>query len=359
MKRREFIKKAAVGVAASSVFGPVYAQTQKRIRWRMATSWPKSLDTIYGGAITVANAVREMTDGKFDIRVYAGGEIVPGLKVVDAVQQGTVEAGHTAAYYYIGKHPAFAFATAVPFGFTYREQNAWLYDGNGNKLLGELFDDFNMLGFPAGNTGVQMGGWFRKPINSVEDLKGLKMRIPGLGGKVMARLGVTVQVLAGGDIFPALERGAIDATEWVGPYDDEKLGFYKVAKYYYYPGWWEPGPVLHFFVNKNAWSKLPKEYQNILKTAAAKANLQMMVDYDAKNPPALKRLLAKGVILRKYPLDILKAAEKEAFDLYDELAAKDSFYKKIYEDWKAFRGDINRWFGTAELAMSQYLFAKI
>ncbi len=359
MKRREFIKKAAVGVAASSTFGPVFAQTQKRIRWRMATSWPKSLDTIYGGAITVAERVRAMTDGKFDIRVYAGGEIVPGLKVVDAVQQGTVEAGHTAAYYYIGKHPAFAFATAVPFGLTYREQNAWLYDGNGGKLLGELFDQFNMVGFPAGNTGAQMGGWFRKPINSVNDLKGLKMRIPGLGGKVMARLGVTVQVLAGGDIFPALERGAIDATEWVGPYDDEKLGFYKVAKYYYYPGWWEPGPTLHFFVNKNAWAKLPKEYKEIVKTAAAEANLQMQVDYDAKNPPALKRLLKRGVKLRKFPLDVLKAAEKEAFALFDEIAAKDALYKKIYEDWKGFRGDINRWFATTELAMAQYLFAKL
>ncbi len=359
MKRREFIKKAAVGVAASSTFGPVFAQTQKRIRWRMATSWPKSLDTIYGGALTVADRVRAMTDGKFDIRVYAGGEIVPGLKVVDAVQQGTVEAGHTASYYYIGKHPAFAFATAVPFGLTYREQNAWLYDGNGGKLLGELFDQFNMVGFPAGNTGAQMGGWFRKPINSVEDLKGLKMRIPGLGGKVMARLGVTVQVLAGGDIFPALERGAIDATEWVGPYDDEKLGFYKVAKYYYYPGWWEPGPTLHFFVNKNAWNKLPKEYKEIVKTAAAQANLQMMVDYDFKNPPALKRLLKRGVKLRKFPLDVLKAAEKEAFALYDEIAAKDALYKKIYQDWKAFRGDINRWFATTELAMAQYLFAKL
>ncbi len=359
MKRRDFIKKAAAGVAASTVFGPVYAQTQKRIRWRMATSWPKSLDTIYGGATTVADRVREMTDGRFDIRVYAAGEIVPGLKVVDAVQQGTVQAGHTAGYYYIGKHPAFAFATALPFGFTYRIQNAWLVDGNGGDLLNKVFADFNMIGFAAGNTGAQMGGWFRKPINSVEDLKGLKMRIPGLGGKVMARLGVTVQVLAGGDIFPALERGAIDATEWVGPYDDEKLGFYKVAKYYYYPGWWEPGPTLHFFVNLKEWEKLPKEYREVLRSAAAEANLKMMVDYDFKNPPALKRLLAKGVKLRKFPLDVMKAAEKEAFALYNEIAAQNADYKKIFEDWKAFREDAFRWFGTTELAMSQYLFAKL
>ncbi len=357
MKRREFIKKAAAGVAASSVFGPVYAQTQKRIRWRMATSWPKSLDTIYGGAELIARRVNELTDGKFQIRVYAGGEIVPPLKVVDAVQQGTVEAGHTASYYYIGKHPAFAFGTALPFGFTYRVQNAWLYNGNGNKLMNELFAEYNMIGFPAGNTGAQMGGWFRKEINSVEDLKGLKMRIPGLGGKVMDRLGVTVQVLGGGEIFPALERGTIDATEWVGPYDDEKLGFYKVAKYYYYPGWWEPGPTLHFYVNLDAWNKLPAEYQAILKTVAAEANLQMMVDYDSKNPAALKSLLGRGVRLRKFPLDVLKAAEKEAFALYDELAAENEFYRKVYEDWKAFREDAHRWFGTTELAIGQYLFA--
>jgi len=359
VKRREFIKKAAAGVAASSVFGPVYAQTTKRIRWRMATSWPTSLDTIFGGAITVAERVKAMTDGKFDIRVYAAGEIVPGLKVLDAVQQGTVEAGHTATYYYIGKNPAFAFGTALPFGLLFREQNAWLYDGNGNKLMNELFADFNIIGFPAGNTGAQMGGWFRKPINSVSDLKGLKMRIPGLGGKVMARLGVTVQVLAGGDIFPALERGAIDATEWVGPYDDEKLGFYKVAKYYYYPGWWEPAPTLHFMVNLDAWKKLPKAYQEVLASAAAEANQKMQADYDFKNPTALKRLLKRGVKLRKYPLDIMKAAEKEAFALYDELAAQDKFYKKVYDDWKAFRTDINRWFATTELALSQYLFAGI
>ncbi|WP_457630518.1 TRAP transporter substrate-binding protein [Oceanithermus sp.] len=358
MKRRDFMKKAAVGVAASSVFGPVFAQTRKKVRWRMATSWPKSLDTIYGGAQTIADRVRAMTDGDFDIRVYAAGEIVSGLKVVDAVQQGTVQAGHTAGYYYIGKNPAFAFATALPFGLNFRQQNAWLYDGNGNKLLNEMFADFNMIGFPAGNTGVQMGGWFRKEINSVADLKGLKMRIPGLGGKVMSRLGVTVQVLAGGDIFPALERGAIDATEWVGPYDDEKLGFYKVAKYYYYPGWWEPGPTLHTFVNLKAWEALPKEYQQIYKTAAAQANQQMMVDYDFKNPPAFKRLLSKGVKLRRFSNEIMDAALKESFALFEETAAKDAFYKKVYEDWKAFREEIYRWYGTAESAYLQYVASR-
>ncbi len=357
MKRRDFMKKAAVGVAASSVFGPVFAQTSKRVRWRMTTSWPKSLDTIFGGAQTIADRVKAMTDGKFDIRVYAAGEIVSGLKVVDAVQQGTVQAGHTAGYYYIGKNPAFAFATALPFGLNFRQQNAWLYDGNGNKMLNEMFADFNMIGFPAGNTGVQMGGWFRKEINSASDLKGLKMRIPGLGGKVMSRLGVTVQVLAGGDIFPALERGAIDATEWVGPYDDEKLGFYKVAKYYYYPGWWEPGPTLHTFVNLKAWNALPKEYQQIYKTAAAQANQQMMVDYDFKNPPAFKRLLSKGVKLRRFSNDIMSAAQKMSFELYEEQAAKDAFYKKVYADWKAFRKDIYRWYGTAESAYLQFVAA--
>jgi TRAP-type mannitol/chloroaromatic compound transport system substrate-binding protein len=359
MERRDFLKAMGIvlaGTAASSMIKPVAVHAKKRIRWRMASSFPKSLDVIFGGGQIICDLVRQMTDGYFDIRIYAAGEIVPGLKVLDAVQEGSVQAGHTALYYYVGKHPAFAFGTALPFGLTYRQQNAWLYEGNGNKLINQLAANFNIITFPAGNTGVQMGGWFRKPINSVKDLKGLRMRIPGLGGKVMARLGVSVQVLAGGDIYPALERGAIDATEWVGPYDDEKLGFYKVAKYYYYPGWWEPGPTLHLIVNRRAWESLPKEYQEVLRAAAKVANLQMMVEYDAKNPAALKRLLKKGVKLRKFPSDVIKAAEKAAFELYEELASKDKTYRTIYEDWKKFRKDSNSWLGINELEMTKILF---
>ncbi|WP_123399359.1 TRAP transporter substrate-binding protein [Inmirania thermothiophila] len=358
MKRRDFIKKVGAGTVAAgaAITGAPAVHAAKRVRWRMATSWPKALDTIYGGAQTVADRVKAMSGGRFEIIPYAGGELVGGLEVFDAVSRGTVEAGHTASYYYIGKHPAFQFDTTVPFGLNYRQQNAWLYNGGGLELMRKLYAEFNIINFPAGNTGVQMGGWFRREVNTVDDLRGLKMRIPGFGGKVMARLGVTVQVLAGGDIYPALERGVIDATEWVGPYDDEKLGFYKVAKYYYYPGWWEPAPTLSVYVNTKAWEGLPKEYQEMLVTACAQANLDMQVDYDAKNPAALKRLLDKGVQLRPYSKEILAAAKREADGLLEELAGKDARFKEILENWNKFRADSNRWFSTAELGFGEFLF---
>ncbi|AEH45877.1 Extracellular solute-binding protein, family 7 [Thermodesulfatator indicus DSM 15286] len=359
MERRDFLKMAGIalaGTAAGSLIKPINVHAKKRIRWRMASSFPKAVDVIYGGGKTICDLVREMTDGMFDIRIYAAGELVPGLKVFDAVQEGAIQAGHTTLYYYIGKHPAFAFGTAVPFGLIYRQQEAWLHQGNGNKLINSLASDFNLITFPAGNTGAQMGGWYRKPIRSLKDLKGLRMRIPGLGGKVMARLGVSVQVLAGGDIYPALERGALDATEWVGPYDDEKLGFYKVAKYYYYPGWWEPAPSIHLVVNKKAWENLPKEYQEVLRAAARIANVKMMAQYDVKNPPALKRLLEKGVKLERFPDDVIKAAKKEAFDLYEEIASKDATYRKIFEDWKKFKKETSSWLGLNEFAMETITF---
>lgn len=358
MQRRDFLKKAAAGTvgAATAVAAPAVIAGPKKIRWRMATSWPKAFDTIYGGAVTVAERVKAMSGGNFQIIPYAGGELVGGLEVHDAVSQGTVQMGHTASYYYIGKNPAFAFDTALPFGLNFRQQNAWLYNGGGLEQMRKVYDDFNIVNFPAGNTGTQMGGWFRKEVNTVADLKGLKMRIPGLGGKVMNRLGVTVQVLAGGDIYPALERGVIDATEWVGPYDDEKAGFYKVAKYFYYPGWWEPAPTLSLYVNKKAWNSLSKEYQEMVSTAAAQANLQMMVDYDSKNPKALKSLVGKGVELREFSDEIMQASKKEAFALYDELAAADPTYKAIYDNWKKFKGDSDKWFSTAEMSYMKNAF---
>ena len=358
MQRRKFLKQAATGAAgAAAVTAAPAVLARKRIRWRMATSWPKALDTIYGGAQTVADRVKAMSGGQFEIIPYAGGEIVGGLEVFDAVSQGTVQMGHTASYYYIGKHPAFAFDTAVPFGLNYRQQNAWLYNGGGLEAMRKLFAQFNIVNFPAGNTGTQMGGWFRKEVNSVADLKGLKMRIPGLGGKVMARLGVTVQVLPGGEIYPALERGVIDATEWVGPYDDQKMGFNKVAKYLYYPGWWEPAPTLSIYVNSKAWEGLPKELQEMVATASAQANLDMMVDYDSKNPAALKELLGKGVQLRQYSDEILQAAKKEAFALFDELSAENAEYKAIYEQWKSFKEPSDNWFATAETAYAAFAFS--
>ncbi len=355
MKRRDFIKKAAVGTAAA-VAAPAVIAADKKIRWRMPTSWPKAFDTIYGGAVTVAERVKEMSDGNFQIIPYAGGELVGGLEVFDAVSQGTFPCGHTASYYYIGKNPAFAFDTAMPFGLNFRQQNAWLYNGGGIDQMRKIYSDFNIVNLPAGNTGCQMGGWFRKEVNTPADLKGLKMRIPGLGGKVMSRLGATVQVLAGGDIYPALERGVIDATEWVGPYDDEKAGFYKVAKYYYYPGWWEPAPTLSVYVNQAAWDGLPKVYQQMLITASAQANQQMMVDYDSKNPAALRSLLDKGVQMRQYSTEIMQAAQKEAFSLYGELAAADPAYKAIYDNWSKFKVDSDKWFSSAETAYASFAF---
>ena len=267
MKRRQFLQTAAVGAAATAVAAPAIAQSMPEVKWRLQSGFPKSLDTIYGAAEIIAKFVSEATDGKFQIQPFAAGEIVGTPQIADAVGSGTVEMGHTCSYYYFGKDPTFAIGTALPFGLNARQQNAWLYHGGGNDLLNEFYAKHNLYGMPAGNTGVQMGGWFRKEIKTVQDLQGLKMRIAGLAGQVMAKLGVVPQQIPGGDIYPSLERGTIDAAEWVGPYDDEKLGFSKVAPYYYYPGFWEGGPSIHLFVNQAKWKELPKAYQAILTTA--------------------------------------------------------------------------------------------
>jgi TRAP-type mannitol/chloroaromatic compound transport system substrate-binding protein len=327
--------------------------TTKKVRWRIASSFPRGLDTIFGAAEILADRVRAMTDGQFDIRVYPGGELVPGLQVLDAVQQGTVQCGHTASYYYTGKNPALAFDTCVPFGLMARQQTAWLLEGGGLELMREQYADFNILNFPAGNTGVQMGGWFRKELATAQDLQGLKMRIPGLGGEVMSRLGSNVQVLAGGDIYAALERGAIDATEWVGPYDDEKLGFHKVAKYYYYPGWWEPGPNLSYLVNQAAWDALPAAYKAIFSAAAQESATWMQLAYDARNPAAMARLLAYGTEFRPFSKDIMAAAQAASTDILEEKASATPAFRKVYEQWKGKRTELNAWFGLAELAYAR------
>jgi len=268
-----------------------------------------------------------------------------------------VQMGQTVAYYFKGKNPALSFDCTVPFGMTARQKNVCFCDGGGLELMREMYVDFNIIQFPCGSTGTQMGGWFRNEVNGLEDIKKLKMRIPGLGGEVMNRLGATVQLLAGGDIYPALERGAIDATEWVGPYDDEKLGFHRIAKFYYYPGWWEPGPSLSLYINRGAWDSLPKLYQDAVATAAAEANLLMLANYDAKNPPALSRLLKEGVQLRPFSEAIMTAARKTSFEIMEELAASDAFYRKVYESWKKFREESYRWFGTAEEPFARFSFA--
>lgn len=356
MTRRTFLRSAVAGIAAATAAGPAIAQSQAAITWRMASSFPKSLDTLFGGGELIVRRVAEITDGKFRIRLFAGGEIVPGLQVLDAVQNGTVESGHTAAYYYIGKDPAFAFATALPFGLNARQQNAWMYYGGGTQAMADLFKDYGCVQFPGGNTGVQMGGWYRKEIKSIADLKGLKMRIGGLGGQVLAKLGVVAQQIAGGEVYQALERGTIDAAEWVGPYDDEKLGFDKVAKFYYYPGWWEGGPQLSVIVNIKKWEALPKAYKAALEAACAESNVHMLARYDAKNPEALRRLVAGGAQLRAFPRPVMEAAQKAAFELYDELAAKSKHFRRIYDGWLKFRADQFLWFRVAEISYDNFVF---
>ncbi|MBS3027974.1 MAG: TRAP transporter substrate-binding protein [Dolichospermum sp. DET50] len=375
MKRRTIVNRlsqsaiAATGVAI--VGGCQKAQNQAAtgqtdtsnlpiIKWQMATSWPLSLETIFGGAQVLAERVKVLTNGKFIIEPRAAGEIAPGLEVLNVVSQGAVQAGHSAAYYYIGKSPALGFGTSVPFGLNAQQQNAWLYEGGGLAKLREIYArKFNVIQFPAGNTGTQMGGWFRNEVKTLNDLKGLKMRIPGLGGQVMAKLGVTVQNLPGGEIFQALQTGAIDAAEWVGPYDDEKLGLNKVAKFYYYPGWWEPGPTLEVQINLDEWKKLPPQYQAALETAAYQSNTTMLARYDTRNSEALEKLLKTGVQLRAYSQEILAAAEKASFALYDEFAAKDADFKAIYEQWKPFRDRMYAWNNLNEGSLTRYAYGKL
>src|SRR3974390_121074 len=291
MKRRDFLKVSATGAAMSAVASPAVAQSSPEIKWRMTSSFPKSLDTIFGGSTEFAKDVAEMTDNKFQIQVFSAGEIVPGLQALDATSNGTVEMSHTVSYYYVGKDPTFAIYASVPFGLNARMQNSWWYQGGGEELGNEFFKKFSVIGFPCGNTGTQMGGWFRKEIKTVADLSGLKFRIGGIAGQVLQKVGVVPQQLAGGDIYPALEKGTIDGAEWVGPYDDEKLGFQKVAKYYYYPGFWEGGPPAHAFWHLNRWNTLPKAYQAAINAASNDCFTWVTGKYDYVNPPALKRLM--------------------------------------------------------------------
>ncbi|MFP5390091.1 MAG: TRAP transporter substrate-binding protein [Gammaproteobacteria bacterium] len=355
MERRSFITKAAAGAAAGAVAAPALAQGQPTINWRLASSFPKSLDTVFGASEILTKRVSQLTNGKFNIRPFAAGEIVPGLQVMDAVQAGTVEMGHTASYYYFGKDSAFTFDCAVPFGLTSRQHTAWFDQGGGRQLMRDFFKGYGIVNFLGGNSGTQMGGWFRKEIKTVADLKGTKMRVGGFAGKVLERLGLVPQQLAGGDIYPALEKGTIDAAEWIGPYDDEKLGFFKVAPFYYAPGWWEAGANFSFYVSIKEWEKLPKDYQAAIEAASYEAHVSMQAEYDAKNPAALARLLKNGVKLRTFSKDIMDGCYKAAQDVMNEEAAKNPKFKTIYEPWKRFRNDQNMWASVAEAAMQDYL----
>jgi TRAP-type mannitol/chloroaromatic compound transport system substrate-binding protein len=355
MKRRDFLKVSAAGAAATAIASPAIAQSSPEIKWRLTSSFPKSLDTIYGGAEQVSKYVAEMTDNKFQIQVFAAGEVVPGLQALDATSNGTVEMSHTVAYYYVGKDPTFAIFASVPFGLNARQQNSWWYQAGGMELGNEFFKKHGVIGFATGNTGTQMGGWFRKEIKTVADLSGLKFRIGGIAGQVLQKVGVVPQQIAGGDIYPALEKGTIDAAEWVGPYDDEKLGFQKVAKFYYYPGFWEGGPMVHSFVNLEKWNALPKSYQAILTNATAHANTWMNARYDMQNPAALKRLVAGGTQLRPFSNEVLEACLKATNELWAEQSAKNADFKKVIDAMQAYRSDQYLWWQVAEYTFDSFM----
>ena len=357
MKRRQFIRMAGLGAAgaATAVASPAIAQSMPEIKWRLTSSFPKSLDTIYGATDLFAKAVAEATDNRFQIQVFAAGEIVPALQALDAASNGTVEMAQTAGYYYVGKDPTFAIGTSMPFGLNSRMQTAWLQSGGGGELFNEFLKNYNLIAFAAGNTGCQMGGWFRKEIKEVADLNGLKMRIGGIAGNVLAKIGVVPQQVGAGDIYASLEKGTVDAAEFVGPYDDEKLGFQKVAKYYYYPGFWDGGPTIHHMINIAKWEQLPPAYKSLIKTASSMANEAMQARYDAYNPPAIKRLVASGTQLRAFSPAILDASLKAANDLYAEIAAKNASFKKLYDHMVAFRADQYAWWQVAEFSYDNYM----
>ena len=355
MDRRSLIKNAGIaGVLAAGIAPAVHAQAA--VRWRLASSFPKSLDTIYGGAEVFAKAVKAMSGGKFEISVHAGGELMPPFGVVDGVQNGSVEMCHTVPYYFYGKNPAFALGSAIPFGLNSRQMTAWMMHGNGRKLMNEFYAKYSMVSFAGGNTGCQMGGWFRKEIKSVADFKGMKMRLGGgLIGEVMQKLGAVPQSLPGGEIYQALEKGTIDAAEWVGPYDDQKLGFNKVAPFYYYPGWWEGGPKVDFFINQKAMDGLSAENKAIVEAAAAVASSDMLAKYDALNPIALKQLVAAKTKVLPFSQAMMEAAYKASLEVYAENEAKSPEWKKIYADFRAFQRDQVLWFRFAESRFDSFM----
>ena len=357
--RRKLLKRTAAGGVATAVAGtlaaPAIAQSMPELKWRCTSSFPKALDTLYGSLEFFCKRVSELTDGKFQITPFAAGEIVPALQAQDAVTNGTVEMCQTASYFYWGKDPTFTFGTALPFGMNPRGVHAWWYHGGGDALMNDFFKKYNMYGLMFGNTGTQMGGFFRNELKNTEALKGVKMRIGGFAGSIVSRLGMIPQQLAAGEIYQALEKGTIDATEWVGPYDDEKLGFHKVAKYYYYPGWWEGSATGHLFIGMKLWDDLPKQYKAAVTAAAVEGHMWQHSRYDHVNPPAMKRLLGAGVELRRFPDDIMDASFKAANEIYAELSAKNADFKKVYDHMKAYRKEWFDWYQVADYTYDTYM----
>ena len=354
LHRRGFIKRVGIAGAVTSCATPA-VHAQPAVRWRLASSFPKSLDTIYGGAEIFAKHIKTVSGGRFEVAVHAAGELTPAFGVVDAVQQGAIEAAHTAPYYFFDKDETFAIGAAIPFGLNSRQMSAWTFHGNGLKLMREFYAAYNIINFACGSTGAQMGGWFRKEIRALSDMKGLKMRIGGIGGKVLERLGSVPQSMPGGEIYQALEKGTIDAAEWIGPYDDQKLGFNKVAPNYYYPGWWEGGLQLDLYINRKAYGALSPEFKGMVEIASMAAHVDMQAKYDAKNPAALKQLVNAGAKLRPFPADVMNAAFKESIKLYSELSDKNPAWAKIYADYAKFRGEQNLWFRFAEATFDRFM----
>lgn len=353
--RRQFVKTAAMAAAGAAIAMPAIAQAAPEVKWRLTSSFPRSLDLMFGAAEIFAQTVSDATDGKFQIKVFPTNELTPGLRALDAVQKGTVDACHTAMHYFWGKDPTFAFGTAIPFGMNSRQASAWFYHGGGNDLFNDFLRSYNCYALPAGNTGCQMGGWFRSEIKSALDLAGLKVRIGGFAGKVLQRLGSVPQQTAGSDVYEALEKGTIDAAEWVGPYDDEKMSLTRVAPYYYYPGWWEGGSTLHVAFNLDRWNQLPKAYQSILSAAAMVANQDMQAAYDARNPASLKRLVAVGTRLRAFPQDVLEASYKTTAELTKEIADSNPRFKRILDSYMAFRNDEYLWWQVGEYTYDNFM----
>ncbi len=355
MERRSFVQGAGLAGVLAAGAAPAIVHAQANIRWRLTSAFPKALDTIYGAAEVFSKSVSDMSGGKFQISVHPSGELVGGFGQVDAVQSGTIEMAHTAPYYYFGKDPTFALGCAVPFSLNSRQMTAWMVDGNGLKLMREFYANYNIINFIGGNTGAQMGGWWRKEIKSLDDLKGQKFRTGGFSGRIMERLGAVPQNIPGGEIYQALEKGTIDAAEWVGPYDDEKLGFFKVAPFYGYPGYWEGGPQLDFYVNTRAYAGLSADYKAIIEAAASHAHVVMQSRYDVRNPAALKRLVAGGTKLFRFPRDVLDGAFKASQDIYSELSASNPAWRKIYTDMAAYRRDAHLWFRFSEAGFDDFM----
>ena len=355
MDRRSLIKQAGIaGVLTAGVAPAVHAQ--QAVRWRMASSFPKSLDTIYGSGEKFAKVVKELSGGKFEVTVHAAGELMPAFGVVDALEKDAVEMAQTASYYFTGKDAMFAFGCAVPFGLTARQMDAWMEHGNGRKLFDQFCSNYNIKSYSAGNTGTQMGGWYRKEIKTVADLKGLKMRLGGgLFGEAMAKLGVVSQNMPAGDVYQSLEKGTLDATEFVGPHDDQKLGFNKVAPYYYYPGWWEGSAELGFFVSLKAYNKLSPEYKAMVDVATRIAARDMNAKYDTYNPIALKKLVADKTQLKAFPKDVMDAGFKASMEVFAEHEARSPEFKKIHQDMRTFQRDQILWERFSEFRYNSYM----